>query len=75
LARKHRVIVIDETDRGIVDFLRTAASLGVDGYGKRVNDKAEQDKVVKETAELFRSKPKNVAKFSHVASASGFLFP
>jgi hypothetical protein len=50
--RKRRVVLVDDRDRRIVEFLRAALRLGVDRERKRPDDQSEQNVVMYETAQL-----------------------
>ena len=61
------MILIDDADRRVVEFLRVALRLGNDGERKRIDDEAEQHPVLEEAAQLLGRQPEDGGERAHAA--------
>jgi hypothetical protein len=56
------VVLVDNGDRRIVHFLRTALRLRDNGERERVDHQPQQYEIVKEAAQLLGAEPKDVCE-------------
>ncbi len=64
-AGKLGVILIDDRNRGIVQFLRIAPRLQGDGQRKRIGHQGQKDEIMQEAAQLLDAEPIDVCKLAH----------
>ncbi|HUC10464.1 MAG TPA: hypothetical protein VL985_08555 [Stellaceae bacterium] len=64
------MVFVDNRDRGIAHFLRTALGLRDNGEGEAVDDEAQQHVIAHKAAQLLGAKPEDVAEGRHRASLS-----
>ena len=67
-ARKLRVVLIDDGDRGIVKLLRIASRLQGHGQRKCINHQSQEHEIAQETAQFLDAQPIDVCGFSHRAA-------
>src|SRR5579863_5319165 len=59
------MILVDDTDRGIVDLLQVSARLRNDRQREGPDDKRDQHEIMPETDELLSAEPKNISGLAH----------
>jgi hypothetical protein len=68
-AREFRIVLIDECDRGVMQFLGIAPRLHDDRQRKRIDHKSQKHEIVQETPQFLDSEPEYVFSLAHRPSA------
>ena len=63
--RQFGLVLIDKSDRGVMQFLRVALRLRDDGKRERVDHQPQQHEIADEAADFLGAKPEDIGNLAH----------